>query len=148
MNTAAIFSFAQDFGLAGIGFLDSTAAHGDAGGESNVWFYVMMLSIAILLVVLNGFFVAAEFALVKIRPSQIKKLVSEKRLFAGSAKWLFDRLDHTLSACQLGITMASLGLGYVGEPAFAALLEPVMGMIGITGTTVHIIAFLLSLIHI
>ncbi len=147
MNTAVIVSFAQDLGLTAIGLLEVAAADaGDAhgGGESNAGFYIMMLSIAMLLVVLNGFFVAAEFALVKVRPSQINKMVSDKRLFAKSCKWLFDRMDHSLSACQLGITMASLGLGYVGEPAFAALLEPVLGMVGITGTAVHIIAFLIA----
>lgn len=147
MNTAAIFSYAQDFGLSAIGILDSAVADGvdpHTTGESNAWFYVMMLSIALLLVVLNGFFVAAEFALVKVRPSQINKMVNDKRLFANSCKWLFERMDHSLSACQLGITMASLGLGYVGEPAFAALLEPVLGMVGITGTAVHIVAFLIA----
>ena len=91
-----------------------------------------MLLIAAVLVALNGFFVAAEFALVKIRVSQIDKMVGEKKMFAKSAKWLSQRLDHSLSCCQLGITMASLALGYVGEPAFAHLLTPVFSMVGIT----------------
>lgn len=71
--------------------------------------------IAILLVLLNGFFVAAEFALVKVRLSQIEQMVAERRLFAKTAQWLAMRLDASLSACQLGITMASLGLGWVGS---------------------------------
>ena len=135
MNTAVIF-----------GLIDSVPhppaeSGADDGGYG---FYFLMLGLALLLVVLNGFFVAAEFALVKIRPSQINKLVSEKRLFAGSAKWLFDRLDHTLSACQLGITMASLGLGWVGEPAFAKLLEPIFKLLNIGPSVGHIVAFIIA----
>lgn len=86
---------------------------------------VTMIAIALLLVALNGFFVAAEFALVKVRLSQIEQLVLAKRPFAKTARWLAQRLDESLSACQLGITMASLALGWVGEPAFAHLLHPV-----------------------
>jgi CBS domain containing-hemolysin-like protein len=92
---------------------------------------LLYLSAAIILILLNGFFVAAEFALVKVRISRIEKLVREKRLFATTARWLAQRLDESLSACQLGITMASLGLGWVGEPAFARLLEPLLHAIGI-----------------
>ena len=143
MNTAVIFSFAQSYSANVVGFLDSGHEAVDAT-ETGYGFYFLMLGLAIVLVILNGFFVAAEFALVKIRPSQIKKLVSEKRLFAGSAKWLFDRLDHTLSACQLGITMASLGLGWVGEPAFAKLLEPIFKLLNIGPSLGHIIAFLVA----
>ncbi len=149
MNTAVIVSFAQDFGLAAIGLLES--AKDDAGVAEvslGFWeeygFYFGMLAAAILLVVLNGFFVAAEFALVKIRRSQIEKLVAENRLFARSAKWLFERMDHSLSACQLGITMASLGLGWVGEPAFAKLLEPLFHALSISETAGHVIAFLVA----
>ena len=152
MNTDVTVSFAQNYTANVVGFLETTG-HEAAASDSGYGFYFLMLGLAILLVILNGFFVAAEFALVKIRPSQIEKLVSEKRLFAGSAKWLFDRLDHTLSACQLGITMASLGLGWVGEPAFAKLLEPIFKLLNIGPSLGHIIAFIvafsiLSLIHI
>lgn len=122
----------------------SAGEHGAAAAEEGYGKYFLLLGLAILLVVLNGFFVAAEFALVKIRPSQINKLVAEKRLFAGSAKWLFERMDHTLSACQLGITMASLALGWVGEPAFAKLLEPVFDLFGIGPAWGHIIAFIFA----
>ena len=80
----------------------------------------LAITVAILLLILNGFFVAAEFALVKVRKSRLDKLVKEKRLFAGTVKWLYDRLDNALSACQLGITIASLVLGSVAEPAFEA----------------------------
>ncbi len=111
------------------------------------WLYeVIEIAIALLLVVLNGFFVAAEFALVKVRPSRVDQLVVEGRAFAGTAQWLSNRMEATLSACQLGITMASLALGWVGEPAFASLLEPLFQELGITSavalhTTSFIVAF-------
>ena len=75
--------------------------------------------LAIGLVAVNGFFVAAEFALIKVRPSRLAQLLRQRRPFAYSAQWLADRLDRSLSACQLGIAMASLGLGWIGEPAVA-----------------------------
>lgn len=97
---------------------------------------------AIFLVALNGFFVAAEFSLVKVRGSQIEELVKQHRPFSRTALWLVERLEDSLSACQLGITMASLGLGWVGEPAFARLLEPVLHSIGVTSPAViHGISF-------
>ncbi len=103
------------------------------------------LGLAIALIILNGFFVAAEFALVKVRISRIEQLSKEGRVFAGTAKWLAKRLDESLSACQLGITMASLALGWVGEPAFAALVEPVLGWVGVTDErVVHLLGFAMA----
>lgn len=144
MNTAVIFSFAADATANVLGLIEAGHESGQDAGDVGYGFYFLMLGLAIVLVILNGFFVAAEFALVKIRPSQIDKLVEEKKLFAGSAKWLFDRMDHTLSACQLGITMASLGLGWVGEPAFAKLLEPIFKLLSIGPSLGHIIAFIVA----
>ena len=86
----------------------------------------MQVGFVLLLVALNGFFVAAEFALVKIRESQIKPLIEEGNRKALMTRRVLEHLDASLSACQLGITLASLALGWVGEPVFAALLEPVM----------------------
>jgi CBS domain containing-hemolysin-like protein len=104
-----------------------------------------MLTIAAILVILNGFFVAAEFALVKVRVSQIDKMVKDKKPFAKMAKWLTQRLDHSLSCCQLGITMASLALGYVGEPAFAFMIRPIFIWIGIESEEVlHVFGFIVS----
>lgn len=106
---------------------------------------LLYLSGAILLILLNGFFVAAEFALVKVRISRIEKLVRAKRPFATTARWLAQRLDESLSACQLGITMASLGLGWVGEPAFARLLQPILHALGIEDENVlHLIGFVVA----
>lgn len=103
-------------------------AESTSGASLNPW---VMLAIAAFLVILNGFFVAAEFALVKVRISQIEKMVEEKQAFAKLAQWLAVRMDHSLSACQLGITMASLALGFVGEPAFSHLIQPVFQMLGV-----------------
>ena len=105
----------------------------------------IFISAAVLLVALNGFFVAAEFALVKLRPSQIDGMIQAGRPFAKTAKWLSDRLDASLSACQLGITMASLGLGWVGEPAFAHLISPLFRLVGIQSEqAVHVFAFIFA----
>ncbi len=107
------------------------------------------LAIAIALIALNGFFVAAEFALVKVRLSRIEQLVGDKRAFALTARWLARRLDESLSACQLGITMASLALGWVGEPAFARLVEPLLGFVGVTDDKViHVVGFLVAFLAI
>lgn len=106
---------------------------------------VLDITVALLLVVVNGFFVAAEFALVKVRGSQVDELVELKRPFAKSAKWLSQRLEPSLSACQLGITMASLALGWVGEPAFALPLEPVLRFMGVESEAVlHMLAFIMA----
>ncbi len=84
-----------------------------------------------LLVFLNGFFVAAEFALVKVRSSQLEALSAEGNMGAGIARQVMANLDAYLSACQLGITLASLGLGWVGEPFLARMLQPLFGMASI-----------------
>jgi CBS domain containing-hemolysin-like protein len=79
--------------------------------------------IALLLVLLNGFFVASEFAIVKIRSTRVEELKKIHGWRGGVLAAVHRKLDAYLSACQLGITLASLGLGWVGEPAFAKLLE-------------------------
>ena len=80
--------------------------------------------LAILLVLLNGFFVAAEFALVKVRPTQIEPHVARGEKRGRLTKKMIEHLDAYLSATQLGITLASLALGWIGEPAFASLVRP------------------------
>ena len=79
--------------------------------------------LGLLLVALNGFFVAAEFALVKVRPTQLEPLEGKR---ARLARHMLRHLDAYLSATQLGITLASLALGWVGEPAFAWLIHPLL----------------------
>jgi CBS domain containing-hemolysin-like protein len=90
------------------------------------------LFLALVLVALNGFFVAAEFALVRVRESRITQLEQEGSARAAVVHGVLRDLDSYLSVCQVGITMASLGLGWVGEPAVAHLIEPVLGAVGIT----------------
>jgi magnesium and cobalt exporter, CNNM family len=98
--------------------------------------------LAFLLVGINGFFVTAEFALVKVRRSRLDELAKQGRTLASIARWLMNRLDASLSACQLGITMASLGLGWIGEPAVASLLRPALEYFGILSEmAIHAVAF-------
>ena len=82
------------------------------------------------LVLLNGFFVAAEFSLVRIRETQLDTLVTKGWRRAKMARHIVRNLNSYLSATQLGITMVSLGLGYLGEPIFSSLLTPVFGWFG------------------
>jgi CBS domain containing-hemolysin-like protein len=85
------------------------------------------LLLALALVAANGFFVASEFAIARLRPTQVDDFVRQGKPGAKSAQHAVAHIDAYLSACQLGITVASLGLGAVGEPAFHDLLEPVFG---------------------
>jgi CBS domain containing-hemolysin-like protein len=84
-----------------------------------------------LLVMLNGFFVATEFALVKVRATQLEPFAAQGHKRAKMALHLARHLDEYLSACQLGITLASLGLGWIGEPVFADLLAPVFNLFNV-----------------
>jgi CBS domain containing-hemolysin-like protein len=87
----------------------------------------LLLIAVLVLVALNGFFVAAEFALVRARRSRLEDLAEEGNKGARSAIRLLDDLNQYLSACQFGITLASLGIGFLGEPAVAELIEPLFG---------------------
>ncbi|HLM10292.1 MAG TPA: hemolysin family protein [Thermoleophilaceae bacterium] len=87
---------------------------------------LLLLGVAVL-VALNGFFVAAEFALVRAREGRLEQMRDEGRRGAALVLAQVNRIDEYLSACQLGITMASLGIGFMGEPAIASLLEDALG---------------------
>ncbi len=101
------------------------------------------------LVLMNSFFVASEFAIVKVRSSQLETLLGEGSKSAMEAKQVISRLDSYLSATQLGITLASLGLGWVGEPFIAAMLEPFLHKIGIQSIAlIHTIAISVGLLSI
>lgn len=108
---------------------------------------LLLIAVAFLLVLLNGFFVAAEFGLVKLRQTRVKAIA---KLYGWRGRILLKvhrELDAYLSACQLGITLASLGLGWIGEPAFADLLRPLLTAIGIEAEqAVHAIAFFVAFI--
>ncbi len=86
----------------------------------------LSLGLALVLVLLNAFFVAVEFSLVKVRPTQLEALVEQGRPGAAQALAMRKRLDAWLSACQVGITLASLALGWIGEPAFGHFIMPVL----------------------
>ena len=88
---------------------------------------LLLLVGVVVLVAANGFFVAAEFALVRARRAGSTSWPRTARRGAGLAAHQVDQIDEYLSACQLGITMASLGIGFVGEPAIASLIEKVLG---------------------
>ena len=106
---------------------------------------VLKLLAILTLVFFNGFFVAAEFALVKIRSSQLDPLAEQGNKTAALAQHITGRLEAYLSACQLGITLACLGLGWIGEPFLAQMLHPVFFLLGITSPVViHAVAFTLA----
>jgi len=103
---------------------------------------VLKLAAVAVLVGLNGFFVAAEFALVKIRDTQLLPHIRQGHRRANVAQLILHKLDAFLSAAQLGITLASLGLGWIGEPVFTALLQPVFGWLKIESSELrHVLAF-------
>jgi putative hemolysin len=79
-----------------------------------------------MLVIANGFFVASEFSLVAVRRSRVAQLVAAGRMNARALQRAIARLDYNLAACQLGITISSLALGWIGEPALAKLIEPLL----------------------
>ena len=87
----------------------------------------VLLVLLFVLIAINGVFVSAEFALVRSRRSRIEQLAAEGARGASGVLEQLDRIDEYLSACQLGITMASIGIGFLGEPAVAKLLEPAFG---------------------
>jgi CBS domain containing-hemolysin-like protein len=112
---------------------------------------IVYLLIALFLLALNGFFVLAEFAAVKMRPSRVQEMVDDGVQGAAAVRELQDNLDEYLSVCQLGITFASIGLGFVAEPAVVRLVEPVIAWIGVVPhgsqaawVTTHTLAFIIS----
>jgi CBS domain containing-hemolysin-like protein len=111
----------------------------------DIIFSVLKILAALLLVLLNGLFVAAEFAFVKVRPTRIAQLASEGNKKAKTAQDCIENIDAYLSVSQLGITLSSLGLGWLGEPAVATLLTPILTGWGIASPTlVHSISFILA----
>ena len=105
---------------------------------------LFQLLLVLFLIFMNGFFVAAEFSCVKIRPSRLETLIQEGSRQAKYAKRLTDHLDASLSVTQLGITLASLGLGWVGEPAVATLILPVTRFFGLDDAIGHTVSLALA----
>src|SRR3954470_995848 len=115
---------------------------------------VLLVVLALLLVALNGFFVAAEFGIVTLRKTRVRAIAKTSALRARMLAKVHGQLDAYLSACQLGITLASLGLGWIGEPAFATLIEGPLKLVGVASEQqVETIAFVaafafISFLHI
>jgi len=105
---------------------------------------IMKLLLVLLLIAMNGFFVAAEFCCVRIRPSRLETLISEGSRQAKYAKYLTDHLNDALSVTQLGITLASLGLGWIGEPAVAELILPVTRWFGLDDVIGHTLSLTIA----
>jgi CBS domain containing-hemolysin-like protein len=103
-----------------------------------------------LLVMLNAFFVAAEFALVAVRRSRVDEMVNHRRVGAVAVRNAIDHLDDAIAATQLGITLASLALGWVGEPIVARLIEPLFAFMPAEGAWIarHTVATILAFIAI
>ena len=114
-------------------------ADGDAGVSSGLLMLALKFGLVLFLVAVNGFFVAAEFALVGVRRSRIETLAASGKSSAKRLLRLLDNLNAYLSASQLGITLASLGLGWVGEPVIARMLEQPLS--GFSDPVRHGIAF-------
>ncbi|ALP37526.1 hypothetical protein ASL14_16335 [Paenibacillus sp. IHB B 3084] len=99
-----------------------------------------------VLIIFSAFFVATEFAIIKIRSSRVDQLVVENRKNALALQKVVNNLDGYLSACQLGITITALGLGWLGEPTVVKLLEPLFQQLNINGEFSHILAFIISFV--
>lgn len=99
------------------------------------------LTLIALLIALTAFFVASEFAIVKVRSSRIDQLVAEGNKSALSAKKVITHLDEYLSACQLGITITALGLGWLGEPTFEVIMRPIFEKLALNESIVHVLSF-------
>ena len=105
---------------------------------------LLKLSLVFFLVFLNGFFVAAEFAIVKVRAVRIAKLTEQNHPQAKTAQQVISNLDAYLSATQLGITLASLGLGWVGEPFLTRFIKPALMAVGVSEWIIQPISFVIA----
>jgi CBS domain containing-hemolysin-like protein len=109
-----------------------------------VMYVLLRLLGVILLVAANAFFVAAEYALVSIRDTRIEQLIAARRIGARTVQKLHQKLDEVLNGVQLGVTMASLALGWVGEDAFAHLLEKAFARLPHAIFWSHAVAFTIA----
>ncbi|MFD2617066.1 hemolysin family protein [Terrilactibacillus laevilacticus] len=107
---------------------------------------IVGILIILLLILLTAFFVAAEFAIVKVRLTRLEEMASEGNKRAKAAKKITEHLDAYLSTTQLGITITALIIGWVGEPAFSKLFDPALGMIGIDRSINESISAVISFI--
>lgn len=115
--------------------------------DGSIFDYMGIIAV-FLLVAANGFFVAAEFSLVSVRRSRVTELVAVGRMNSTALQRAVDNLDANLAATQLGITISSLALGWVGEPALAHLIQPLLAFLPGTWATAsaHAIAVAIAFI--
>ncbi|WP_078411200.1 hemolysin family protein [Priestia abyssalis] len=109
---------------------------------------IVNLVLIAVLIAMTGFFVATEFAVVKIRSTRIDQLVAEGNKNAIAAKKVISNLDEYLSACQLGITVTALGLGWLGEPTVERLLHPLFERLELGGSVVSILSFVIAFVSV
>ncbi|MEK4028021.1 hemolysin family protein [Pseudobacillus sp. FSL P4-0506] len=105
---------------------------------------ILNLIMVAFLIALTGFFVATEFAIVKVRSTRIDQLAAEGRANTEAAKKVISNLDEYLSACQLGITVTALGLGWLGEPTVEHLLHPLFVRLELAESVVSVLSFLIA----
>lgn len=105
---------------------------------------IVNLLLVAILIALTGFFVASEFAIIKIRSSRIDQLIAEGNNRASSTKKVIDNLDEYLSACQLGITITALGLGWLGEPTIEHLLGPIFERFELSTSIASVLSFVIA----
>jgi CBS domain containing-hemolysin-like protein len=105
---------------------------------------IFNLLLAAFLLFANGFYVASEFALVKTKRYRMDIMAEQGRFGAKLTQDILNNVEAYLACCQLGITMASLGLGWVGEPTVAAILEPILHPLGMPDQAVHLTAFIIG----
>ena len=106
---------------------------------------IRMLAV-LALVLANGWFVAAEFAIISVRKTRIDQLLAEGSRMARPVRRALENPDQFIAATQLGITMASLGLGWIGEPALASLIDPLLTHLpaAVSETTSHTLSFAIA----
>ena len=107
---------------------------------------IVNLIIIAIFIALTAFFVAVEFAIVKVRGTRIDQLIKEGRRGANAAKHVVTHLDEYLSACQLGITVTALGLGVLGEPTVSKLLLPLFNIVHLNSSVSHILSMVIAFV--
>lgn len=111
--------------------------------DPDIQSYIMLI-VALILVLLNGFFVLSEFAIVKVRRTKLEEFVKQGKRSASLALKMSNSLDTYLSATQLGITFSSLALGWIGEPALARLIESNVTFLANNPVLLHTISFIIA----
>lgn len=102
------------------------------------------LALVVILIIATAFFVATEFSIIRVRPSRVNQLVHEGKKNALAVQKVTNNIDGYLSACQLGITITALGLGWLGKPTVEVILYPVFSYLGLTSNIGDLISFIIA----